>query len=181
MTEKDFTTGEVARALQCSLGTVRKLSNRNQLREHRLPLSKKRRFRRRDVIAFLRENGMPLGKLERRLVLLSEDPELIRRVEDDFREDGVTVAFSAFSAGIEVAHDPEALPVLLIDEAAEQARDVLTAASQARTEGEGVMVPVVLLTDWQVSETVKQSANVRAVLPRAFEPCALKRSLAGVY
>lgn len=58
-----FTTGEVAKFMNCSQQNVIRCIDRGLLKGYRLPGSSFRRVARSDLIDFLNANGMPLGEL----------------------------------------------------------------------------------------------------------------------
>src|SRR5688572_1226333 len=58
-----FTTGAIARRLHVAPRTVSKWFDSGRLKGYRIPGSLDRRVMRHDLIAFLKETGLPLGDL----------------------------------------------------------------------------------------------------------------------
>lgn len=62
MSRRDiFTTSDVARLLGVSVGTVVRWADSGRLPHWKVPGSRHRRFRRDEVEAFARSNGVPMG------------------------------------------------------------------------------------------------------------------------
>jgi two-component system, OmpR family, response regulator RpaA len=59
-----FSTGEVAKLLNVSTGSVARWFDSGQLKGYRIPGCRIRRIPRASLISFCREHGLPLGELE---------------------------------------------------------------------------------------------------------------------
>jgi two-component system response regulator RpaA len=59
-----FSTGEVAKLLHVSSGTVSRWFDSGKLKGYFIGSSRNRRIPRASLISFCRENGLPLGELE---------------------------------------------------------------------------------------------------------------------
>ena len=103
-----FTTGEVSRICKVAPSTVSKWFDTGQLKGYRVPGSQHRRIPRQNLMQFLKDNGMPLGELERtaqaRVLIVTKDTTLQQNLQVALTKTGpvrVEVAESGFSAGIE--------------------------------------------------------------------------------
>ncbi len=105
--KKVFTTGQVAKICQVAPRTVSKWFDSGRLKGYRIPGSQDRRIPRDQLIRFLKENGMPLGKLEEeewhKILVIGAEKLFIDRVKEilpeseDFKYE---IAQSGFEAGI---------------------------------------------------------------------------------
>jgi excisionase family DNA binding protein len=78
---KVFTTGQIAKICNVAPRTVSKWFDSGRLKGYRIPGSQDRRVPREYLIQFLRENGMPLGEFEDRVLakvlVVSKDDGLL--------------------------------------------------------------------------------------------------------
>lgn len=101
-----FTTGEVAEICQISQQTVIRCFDNGRLRGFRVPGSRFRRIPRESLIQFMKENGIPLEKLEtgkRRVLVVDDDPAIIEMLVELLERDGrfvVATAATGFDAGM---------------------------------------------------------------------------------
>lgn len=100
-----FTTGEAAEICSVSQQTIIRCFDKGKVKGFRIPGSKFRRIPREGLMAFMRENGIPLHRLtanrHRVLVICPESFKanpLIRLLDRDDRFE-LRLAFSAFEAG----------------------------------------------------------------------------------
>lgn len=116
-----FTTGEAAELCRVSQQTIIRCFDNGRLQGFRVPGSKFRRIPRAELMRFMRENDIPLGILgetKHTALLVDDDPETVRRIEESFASDGewsLVVATNAFEAGMELERTT---PDLLIVDAA---------------------------------------------------------------
>ena len=116
-----FTTGEAAELCRVSQQTIIRCFDNGRLQGFRVPGSKFRRIPRAELMRFMRENDIPLGILgetKHTALLVDDDPETVRRIEESFASDadwGLVVATNAFEAGMELER---ITPDLLILDAA---------------------------------------------------------------
>jgi two-component system response regulator RpaA len=68
-----FSTGEVAKLLHVSPGTVSRWFDRGKLKGYFIVGSRSRRIPRASLISFCREHGLPLGELENEQETKEED------------------------------------------------------------------------------------------------------------
>jgi two-component system, OmpR family, response regulator RpaA len=68
-----FSTGEVAKLLHVSPGTVSRWFDMGKLKGYFIVGSRNRRIPRASLISFCRENGLPLGELESEQESAEED------------------------------------------------------------------------------------------------------------
>jgi excisionase family DNA binding protein len=115
---KVFTTGQVAEICQVAPRTVSKWFDSGRLRGYRIPGSRDRRIPRECLQAFLRENGMPLGKLQDtgilRVLVIASDQRAAESIAMSLKPEGfdLRVAASAFEAGtLAVVFRPHAVIV----------------------------------------------------------------------
>lgn len=102
---KVFTTGQVAEICQVAPRTVSKWFDSGRLRGYRIPGSRDRRIPRESLMTFLKENGLPLGKLQEtttvRVLVISGDSMMLQSIAAPLRSDGfdLRMTSSAFEAG----------------------------------------------------------------------------------
>ncbi len=103
-----FTTGHVAKICQVTPRTVAKWFDQGLLPGYKIPGSLDRRFRRNDLIEFLKEHGMPLGELENevktKILLVGVEANMTKSITaalsaDDFE---IVAVPDGFSAGMEL-------------------------------------------------------------------------------
>lgn len=119
-TKKVYTTGEVARICNISQQTVIRCFDTGRLKGFRVPGSKFRRIPFESLVAFMKENDIPLGDLERaekkRVLVIDDEQEIVDLIVDVLQSKGtfeVRFGNTGFDAGI-LARD--FLPdVLLLD------------------------------------------------------------------
>jgi excisionase family DNA binding protein len=101
-----FTTGEAADICKVSQQTIIRCFDNGRLKGFRVPGSRFRRIPRDSLIAFMRENNIPLDHLQsgkRRLLVVDDDPEIIELFVDVLERDGrfeVRTAMSGYDAGM---------------------------------------------------------------------------------
>lgn len=112
MSQKVFTTGQVARICKVHPDTVIRWFDKVGLKGYRTPGSERRAGERRipleDLIKFLKEHGMPLGDLDdeglEKVLILCQDQVLVANLkrelplEQSFK---IEVAVSGFDAGVQ--------------------------------------------------------------------------------
>jgi len=101
-----FTTGEVAEICKVSQQTIIRCFDSGRLGGFRVPGSKFRRIPRDALIAFMKENNIPLDLLEsgkRRILIVDDDPAIVDILEDALERDGrfeVKSTGTGYEAGI---------------------------------------------------------------------------------
>lgn len=116
-----FTTGEAAELCRVSQQTIIRCFDNGRLHGFRVPGSKFRRIPRAELIRFMRENEIPLGLLgetKHTALLVDDDPETVRRIEESLASDAewsLVVATNALEAGMELERST---PDLMIVDAA---------------------------------------------------------------
>lgn len=84
--KKVFTTGQVAKICKVAPRTASKWFDSGKLKGYRIPGSQDRRIPRENLIAFLKEHGMPLGRLEAEsqfnVLCVGLSDAIVRRVQD---------------------------------------------------------------------------------------------------
>jgi excisionase family DNA binding protein len=105
--ERVYTTGQVARLCRVATWTVAKWVDSGRLVGYRIPGSRERRVLRKELVRFLRDNGLPLGELEaedaRNLLLVGVGGALAARLrevlpaESGYRHE---LAACGFEAGV---------------------------------------------------------------------------------
>jgi excisionase family DNA binding protein len=105
--QKDvYTTGEVAEICNISQQTVIRCFDNGRLGGFRVPGSRFRRIPRDALIQFMKDNGLPLDRLEvgrKRVLIVDDDPDIVEMLVDLLGRDGrfeVHTADNGFSAGI---------------------------------------------------------------------------------
>jgi len=101
-----YTTGEAAEVCNLSQQTIIRCFDSGKLKGFRIPGSKFRRIPRESLVAFMRENGIPLDALasgKRKILIVDDDKELVELLVDVFSRDGrfeVRTAASGYTAGM---------------------------------------------------------------------------------
>jgi len=78
--EDVFTTGDVSRICGLSQQTIIRCFDTGKLDGYRVPGSKFRRIPRANLLKFMRENGIPMDKLDsgkKRVIIIDDDPDII--------------------------------------------------------------------------------------------------------
>jgi excisionase family DNA binding protein len=119
-----FTTGEAAKICKVSQQTIIRCFDSGQLKGFRVPGSRFRRIPRAELMAFMRDNGIPTDALEsgkRKVLIVDDDQELVELISDVFERDGrfeIKTANNGFDAGMlvkEYRPDTIILDVMLPD------------------------------------------------------------------
>ena len=101
-----YTTGEAADISRLSQQTIIRCFDTGQLSGFRVPGSKFRRIPREALIAFMKDNGIPLDGLEDeriRVLVVDDDPEIVELFVDVLSGDGrfeVSSASNGYDAGV---------------------------------------------------------------------------------
>ncbi|HUU97981.1 MAG TPA: response regulator [Phycisphaerae bacterium] len=101
-----FTTGEVASICNVSQQTVIRCFDSGRLRGFRVPGSKFRRIPRDALIQFMKENGIPLDRLDmgkKRVLVVDDDRAIVEMLVELLERDGrfeVQTAVTGFDAGL---------------------------------------------------------------------------------
>jgi excisionase family DNA binding protein len=101
-----FTTGEAADVCQVSQQTIIRCFDAGRIRGFRVPGSRFRRIPRDALIQFLRENHIPLDRLQSgkaRVLLVDDDQEIVNLFSDALKRDGrfdIRTALTGYEAGI---------------------------------------------------------------------------------
>jgi two-component system, OmpR family, response regulator len=101
-----FTTGEVAEVCQISQQTVIRCFDNGRIKGFRVPGSRFRRVPRDSLLLFMKENGIPLARLQRgkkRVLVVDDDPDIVEMLSDLLHTDGrfeVKTASTGYDAGL---------------------------------------------------------------------------------
>ena len=101
-----FTTGEAAEVCKVSQQTIIRCFDAGRLKGFRVPGSKFRRIPRQSLIKFMKENNIPLDKLEsgkKKVLIVDDDAEIVELIVDVLVRDGrfeTKTASSGYDAGI---------------------------------------------------------------------------------
>ncbi len=101
-----FTTGEVAEICQISQQTVIRCFDNGRLKGFRVPGSRFRRVPRDSLLQFMKDNGIPLARLQRgkrRVLVVDDDPDIVEMLTDLLQADGrfeVKTASTGYDAGL---------------------------------------------------------------------------------
>src|SRR6266513_4086935 len=112
-----FTTGEAAEICKVSQQTIIRCFDSGRLKGFRVPGSRFRRIPREALMAFMKDNGIPVDALnngKRRVLVVDDDPEIVELFVDVLERDGrfeVKTAGSGYEAGIQTR---EFMPDLVI-------------------------------------------------------------------
>lgn len=116
--KKIFTTGEAAEICKVSQQTIIRCFDAGRLNGFRVPGSRFRRIPREELLRFMRDNEIPTGILEagaRRILVVDDDPEIVRLMAEWLGSDGrfeVRSAGTGYDAGLETERFKPALIVL---------------------------------------------------------------------
>lgn len=105
-TKQVFTTGEVAQVCKVSQQTVIRCFDAGKLKGFRVPGSRFRRIPREALLAFMKENQIPLDQLDsgrRRVLVVDDDEAIVDMFTDLLERDGrweVRTASTGYEAGI---------------------------------------------------------------------------------
>ena len=112
-----FTTGEAAEICKVSQQTIIRCFDGGRLKGFRVPGSRFRRIPREALIAFMKENGIPVDSQDngkRKILVVDDDPEIVELFVDVLDRDGrfeVKTAASGYDASV-LTH--EFVPDLII-------------------------------------------------------------------
>ena len=101
-----FTTGEAAEICKVSQQTIIRCFDAGRLDGFRIPGSKFRRIPRQSLIKFMKQNNIPLDKLEsgkKKVLIVDDDAEIVELMTDVLIRDGrfdTKTAASGYDAGI---------------------------------------------------------------------------------
>ena len=101
-----FTTGEVAEVCQISQQTVIRCFDNGRIKGFRVPGSRFRRVPREQLLQFMKENGIPLARLQRgkkRVLIVDDDADIVEMLNDLLQADGrfeVKTASTGYDAGL---------------------------------------------------------------------------------
>jgi len=101
-----YTTGEAAEICKVSQQTIIRCFDSGKLEGFRIPGSKFRRIPRLSLIKFMKENGIPLDRLEsgkKKILIVDDDAEIVELMADVLIRDGrfeVKTASTGYDAGI---------------------------------------------------------------------------------
>lgn len=101
-----FTTGEAADVCKVSQQTIIRCFDSGRLRGFRVPGSRFRRIPREALLAFMKENGIPVDALnggKQRVLVVDDDPEIVELFVDVLQRDGrfeIKTASTGYDAGI---------------------------------------------------------------------------------
>jgi len=101
-----FTTGEAAEVCKVSQQTIIRCFDSGRLKGFRVPGSRFRRIPREALIAFMKENSIPVDALDngkKKILVVDDDPEIVELFVDVLERDGrfdVKTAASGYDAGI---------------------------------------------------------------------------------
>jgi excisionase family DNA binding protein len=101
-----FTTGEAAEICQVSQQTIIRCFDAGRLHGFRVPGSRFRRIPREDLIRFMRDNSIPVDRLEsgkRRVLVVDDDDAIVELFSDVLERDGrfeVRTASTGYDAGL---------------------------------------------------------------------------------
>lgn len=101
-----YTTGDAAKICNLSQQTIIRCFDNGQLKGFRVPGSKFRRVPHKSLVAFMKENDIPLGNLagdKIRVLVVDDDPEIITLFVEVLNSDGrfeIATAQTGYDAGL---------------------------------------------------------------------------------
>ena len=101
-----YTTGEAAEICKVSQQTIIRCFDSGRLEGFRIPGSRFRRIPRLSLIKFMKENGIPLDRLEsgkKKILIVDDDAEIVELMADVLIRDGrfeIKTASTGYDAGI---------------------------------------------------------------------------------
>ena len=102
-----FTTGEAAEICKVSQQTIIRCFDSGKVKGFRIPGSKFRRIPRQSLIAFMKENSIPINNLDsgkRKVLIVDDDSEIVELIADVLDRDGrfeTKTASTGYDAGIQ--------------------------------------------------------------------------------
>ena len=106
MSKSVYTTGEAAEICKVSQQTIIRCFDSGRLKGFRVPGSRFRRIPREALVAFMRENNIPLDRLDggkKRVLIVDDDAEIVDLFVDVLERDGrfdVQAASTGYTAGL---------------------------------------------------------------------------------
>lgn len=101
-----FTTGEAADVCQVSQQTIIRCFDAGRLKGFRVPGSRFRRIPREELVRFMKQNDIPVDRLEgskRRILVVDDDEQIVELFSDVLERDGrfeVRTASTGYDAGV---------------------------------------------------------------------------------
>lgn len=105
-TKQVFTTGEAAEICQVSQQTIIRCFDAGRLQGFRVPGSRFRRIPRDELVKFMKDNSIPLDRLEsskKRILVVDDDEQIVELFVDVLERDGrfeVRTASTGYDAGL---------------------------------------------------------------------------------
>ncbi|MHB1156637.1 MAG: response regulator [Phycisphaerales bacterium] len=105
-TKQVFTTGEAAEVCQVSQQTIIRCFDAQRLKGFRVPGSRFRRIPREELMRFMKDNNIPLDRLDgskRRVLVVDDDEQIVELFVDVLNRDGrfdVKTASTGYDAGV---------------------------------------------------------------------------------
>lgn len=102
-----FTTGEAAEVCQVSQQTIIRCFDAGRLQGFRVPGSRFRRIPREELVRFMKDNNIPLDRLEsdkKRILVVDDDEQIVELFVDVLSRDGrfeVKTASTGYDAGMQ--------------------------------------------------------------------------------
>ncbi len=113
-----FTTGEAAEVCQVSQQTIIRCFDAGRLKGFRVPGSRFRRIPRDELMRFMKDNNIPLDRLEsgkRRILVVDDDQAIVELFVDVLERDGrfdVRTAITGYDAGVQTTQFRPELMIL---------------------------------------------------------------------
>lgn len=171
-----FTTGEAAKICHVASRTVVKWFDSGKLRGYRIPGSQDRRIPREQLIRFLKENGMPLGPLDRdgvvTALIIGPDPSVRQALQQFVTNGSFQLEYSAneFEAGSRLnSLRPDCV---IIDFAMGENR-ALSIAHHLSTRNEQLEMVLIALATRDVLSDAFEGSLFRETFRKPFDPALL--------
>jgi CheY-like chemotaxis protein len=184
--EAILTTGQIAKFCHVDARTVNRWIDKKLLKAHELPITRFRRIRTADFVAFLHQQGMPIpqelsGVAKKRILIVDDDRSMaaaMRRLlgEDAFQDCVVDLAYDGFEAGRVVE---KAQPHLMVLDLKMPGMDGFEVCRRLKSQAEGKTIRILAVSGAASNEERKRILKLGAddFMEKPFDPVFFKKRI----
>jgi PleD family two-component response regulator len=182
-----YTTGQVGRICSVSSATACKWFDSGLLKGYRIPGSKDRRIPRDCLIAFMRENGLPLDSLNAmaKLLIVSNDPVMAAHLKQALpsTEFNCVVCGNCFEAAVQAERFSPDCTIVDFAIGAEEASQICRQWQSIKGMAKTILVAILLENDSinfdrsTVTETHRRPLDLSVLVERIRSLVASKQSV----